>query len=134
MPAHLIAREGPLAGLVLPFEKGTEWIIGRDPDVADLVIEDSTVSRKHARITKTPQGIFLQNLSRVNPVLINGEQQEEKVQLLEGDEVQIGQNLFAFVDDQAEDQNEDQDEDLAEEDERPKKGKKTSKKKSPDYD
>lgn len=121
MPAHLIAREGPLAGLVLPFEEGTEWIIGRDPDVADLVIEDSTVSRKHARITKTSQGIFLQNLSRVNPVLVNGEQREEKVQLLEGDEVQIGQNLFAFIDDK--------------EDEKPsKKGKKTAKKKNPDYD
>lgn len=96
MPAHLIAEEGPLRGLVLNFEEGEDWIIGRDPDIADFVIEDSTVSRKHARITKTPQGIFLQNLSRVNPVLINEEEHAERTLLKEGDRVQIGNHTFLF--------------------------------------
>jgi type III secretion system YscD/HrpQ family protein len=96
MPAHLIAKEGPLAGLVLNFEEGDDWIIGRDPDVADLVVEDSTVSRKHARIVKTPQGFFLQNLSRVNPALVNGEKQETRVLLHEGDLIQIGNHHFVF--------------------------------------
>src|SRR5579863_1783238 len=96
MPAHLIAKEGPLTGLVLNFEEGDDWIIGRDPDVADLVVEDSTVSRKHARIIKTPQGFFLQNLSRVNPAKVNGDSQEKRVLLHEGDTVQIGNHTFAF--------------------------------------
>ena len=60
MPAHLIAEEGPHRGLILNFTEGEDWVIGRDPDVADFVIEDSTVSRQHARITKQPNGLFIQ--------------------------------------------------------------------------
>ena len=126
MPAHLIAKEGPLAGLVLNFEEGDDWIIGRDPDVADLVVEDSTVSRKHARIIKTPQGFFLQNLSRVNPALVNGEKQENRVLLQEGDLIQIGNHRFVFSE-----------KDAAEtEDNPPKKPKKPAKNKKAvgDYD
>ncbi len=96
MPAHLIAEEGPLRGLVLNLEEGDEWIVGRDPDEADFLIEDSTVSRKHARLVRTADGIHLQNLSRVNPVLINDEQPKEQVLLKEGDRVQIGNNVFLF--------------------------------------
>ncbi len=96
MPAHLIVKEGPHRGLILNFEEGEDWVIGRDPDVADFVIEDSTVSRQHARITKQPQGIFLQNLSQTNPVLINGQEHDERVLLQEGDSVQIGHTTFLF--------------------------------------
>ncbi|HEX2583059.1 MAG TPA: type III secretion system inner membrane ring subunit SctD [Chlamydiales bacterium] len=96
MPAHLIAEEGPHRGLVLHFTEGEDWVIGRDPDVADFVIEDSTVSRQHARITKQPQGIFLQNLSHTNPILINGEEPEGRVLLKEGDKIQIGHTVFLF--------------------------------------
>jgi type III secretion system YscD/HrpQ family protein len=115
MPAHLIAQEGPLAGLVLNFEEGTEWIIGRDPDVADLIVEDSTVSRKHVRVIKTAQGLFLQNLSRVNPALVNGEETEDRVLLQDGDRVQIGSQSFVF----------------SESDEKERPAKKTPKKRTP---
>jgi type III secretion system YscD/HrpQ family protein len=96
MPAHLIAKEGPVRGLILHFKEGEEWIVGRDPDEADFVIEDSTVSRKHARLTKTPEGIYCQNLSHTNPTLINNELQEHPVLLKEGDRVQIGNTIFFF--------------------------------------
>lgn len=96
MPAHLIAEEGPHKGLLLDLQEGKEWIVGRDPDASDFVIEDSTVSRKAARLTRTSEGIFVKNLSRVNPVLVNGEEQEESVLLKEGDRVQIGNTPFLY--------------------------------------
>jgi len=46
MPAHFIAEEGPLAGLILNLDRGEEWIIGRDPDEADFVVEDGKISKK----------------------------------------------------------------------------------------
>ncbi len=96
MPAHLFAKQGPFEGLILHFEDGEDWIIGRDPDEADFVLEDSTVSRKHARITKTPDGLVLKNLSRINPTLVNGQMHEDDMLLSEGDEIQIGDTTFLF--------------------------------------
>lgn len=96
MPAHLIAEEGPLRGLILNLEEGEEWIIGRDPDTCDFVIEDSTVSRKHARLTKSAEGIYLKNLSRVNPTLVNDAEYNEPMLLKEGDRIQVGNTVFLF--------------------------------------
>lgn len=96
MPAHLIAEDGPFRGLVLNLEEGSEWVVGRDPDTCDFYLEDSTVSRKHAKITKSPEGILLKNLSRVNPTLVNDEEHAKAVLLKEGDRVQIGGSTFLF--------------------------------------
>lgn len=96
MPAHLIAEEGPYRGLVIHFEESEEWVIGRDPDTCDFVIEDGTVSRKHVRLNKTPEGVYLKNLSRINPTLINDEERTGTVLLNEGDRVQIGNTVFLY--------------------------------------
>jgi type III secretion system YscD/HrpQ family protein len=96
MPAHLIAEEGPLQGLILNLEEGDEWTIGRDPDSVDFLLEDSTVSRKHARVFRTPEGLYFENLSRVNPALVNGEAASTPVVLKQGDRLQIGATLFAY--------------------------------------
>jgi type III secretion system YscD/HrpQ family protein len=96
MPAHLIAEEGPHRGLILDLEVGDEWTIGRDPDTCDLTIEDGTVSRKHARLTKAADGIYLKNLSKVNPTLVNDEEKTEPVRLKEGDRIQVGNTVFLY--------------------------------------
>jgi type III secretion system YscD/HrpQ family protein len=96
MPAHLIAEEGPQRGLILNLEDGAEWTIGRDPDTCDLVVEDGTVSRKHARLNKTSDGVYFKNLSRVNPSLVNDEEQSEPILLKEGDRIQVGNTVFVY--------------------------------------
>lgn len=96
MPAHLVAEQGPLRGLILNLEEGTNWIIGRDPDEADFILEDSTVSRKQAHLFRTEEGIFLENFSKVNPTLINYEEPVGPVLLKEGDKIQVGQTVFFF--------------------------------------
>ena len=96
MSAHLVAKQGPFEGLILQFDEGEDWIIGRDPDEADFVLEDSTVSRKHARITRTESGLTIRNLSRINPTLVNGQTHEDDTWLSEGDEIQIGDTTFLF--------------------------------------
>ncbi len=98
---HLIAQEGPLKGLVLDLEDGEEWIVGRDPDEADLLAEDATVSRKHVRITKSGDEFFLKNISRTSPTLINDEPIQPNVPLRAGDKIKIGENIFVFSDEAA---------------------------------
>jgi type III secretion system YscD/HrpQ family protein len=95
--AYLVAQEGSNAGLSLNLEEGAEWIIGRDPDLCDFFLEDSTVSRKHAILNRVDEGIVLKNLSRINPTLINGEEKNEDTLLKEGDRIQIGHTIFLFT-------------------------------------
>jgi len=97
MAGHLIAEEGPLAGLVIRFEEGEEWLLGRDPDEATILLEDPMVSRKHVICRLTAEGFILENLSSVNPATQNGKVITEPVLLREGDILQIGSTFFRFT-------------------------------------
>ncbi|OGN72304.1 MAG: EscD/YscD/HrpQ family type III secretion system inner membrane ring protein [Chlamydiae bacterium RIFCSPLOWO2_12_FULL_49_12] len=97
MAPFLIGEEGPLSGLTVSFEEGDEWVIGRDPDLARVVLEDPMVSRKHACVRRTDLGYLLDNYSTVNPVTQNGKIVTESVTLKEGDILQIGSTFFRFT-------------------------------------
>jgi type III secretion system YscD/HrpQ family protein len=97
MAGYLIGEEGPLAGLILRFEDGTEWVMGRDPDEVGLVLEDPMVSRKHVICRLTPEGFILENLSAVNPATQNGKIITEPVLLQDGDIIQVGNTYFRFT-------------------------------------
>jgi type III secretion system YscD/HrpQ family protein len=106
MNSYLIAEEGPLAGVTIAFEEeaGTtnEWTLGRDPDTADIVLEDPMVSRRHVTVRLTPEGFILENLSSVNPATQNGMMVAEPVLLKEGDIIQIGSTFFHFTENEPE--------------------------------
>ena len=96
MAGYLIAEEGPLAGLIVRFEEGEEWILGRDADEVSVLLEDPMVSRKHVICRLTAEGYILENLSSVNPATQNGKVITEPVLLREGDILQIGSTFFRF--------------------------------------
>lgn len=96
MNERLVAEEGILKGLVLPFEEGKEWVIGRDPDACQLLLEDPAASRKHLLCKKTPEGISLENLSDSNPVQINDKELVGSYILKSGDTVRIGSGMYRY--------------------------------------
>jgi type III secretion system YscD/HrpQ family protein len=96
MTAKLVAEEGVLKGLVLSLDEGNEWVLGRDPESSQLLIEDPSVSRKHAIFQKNPQGITVENLSSTNPILVNNNEIHTPFLLSQGDTLSIGSNLFRF--------------------------------------
>lgn len=97
MAGFLIGEEGPLTGLILRFVEGEEWVLGRDPDEVDLVLEDPMVSRRHVIARITPEGYVLENLSSVNPATQNGKVITDSVLMREGDIIQIGNTFFRFT-------------------------------------
>jgi type III secretion system YscD/HrpQ family protein len=97
MSGYLIAEEGPLSGLIVRFEEGNEWTLGRDPDESSVILEDPMVSRKHIICKLTPEGFTMENLSFVNPATQNGRVITGSVLLREGDIVQIGSTFFRFT-------------------------------------
>ena len=97
MAGYLVAEEGPLSGLIIRMDEGTEWIIGRDPDVSFQVLEDPMVSRKHLICRLTDEGFIVENLSSTNPASVNGSPITDPMQLQEDDILQIGSTLFRFT-------------------------------------
>lgn len=96
MVAKLVAEEGDLKGLVLSFEEGDSWVIGRDPDQCQLIVEDALASRRHLIAKKTPAGISVENLSSTNPTQINEEKIDKPRLLQNGDMIKIGNESFRY--------------------------------------
>ncbi|MCI5052811.1 MAG: type III secretion system inner membrane ring subunit SctD [Simkaniaceae bacterium] len=97
MASYLISEDGPLTGLKITLDEGNEWVLGRDPDQSDHVLEDPMVSRLHVIVRREDDGVFLENLSSTNPASVNGETVTEPIQLHENDAVQIGGSTFRYT-------------------------------------
>lgn len=63
--------------------------LGRSPD-ADLVLDDDTVSRRHAVLRGDRDGIQIEDLGSSNGTAINGNQMVGALSLLDGDLVSFG--------------------------------------------
>lgn len=73
-------------------------IIGKNHETADEVIEDESVSRRHAFITRQEGHYYLEDLNSLNGTFLNGERlgYKEKVCLRENDMIGIGGKTFCF--------------------------------------
>lgn len=72
-------------------------VIGRRADL-DIVLNDSSVSRAHARLESAPGGVSLIDLGSTNGTLVNGRRVGRgRVLLGAGDRVQIGSILLVFL-------------------------------------
>lgn len=74
------------------------YTIGKRKEESDLVLEDFSVSRMHARISKEAEGMFLEDLNSTNGTFKNGVRLEpyEKKRLEEGDEIKIGKIVLLY--------------------------------------
>jgi DNA-binding winged helix-turn-helix (wHTH) protein len=94
----LIAQNGPLKGQRWTLNK--PLLVGRET-TCEIVVADRMVSRFHARITPTPEGMLLEDLDSKNGTHRNGDPVIGQVLLQDGDTVQIAlaqQFLFLMSD------------------------------------
>ena len=70
-------------------------LIGRT-DQGDIVINDSSVSRKHASIESRDGRFLLQDLKSTNGTFVNGESIDVHV-LNHGDKIRIGRTVLQFL-------------------------------------
>lgn len=94
----LVAQEGPLKGQRWPMSRTV--VIGREA-TCEIVIPDRQISRFHARLTVTPEGIILEDLGSKNGTHHNGNLLSAPVMLQDGDKVQISyvQEFLFFTSD-----------------------------------
>ena len=89
----LIMIEGDFIGEIYPVDKSL-MIIGRGDD-ADVVISDSSISRRHAKIERTGDEYVVVDLGSTNGVLVSGKKTKEK-KLKDGDKIQLGRVVMRF--------------------------------------
>lgn len=78
--------------VVLQLECPSEHIIGRENELSEYLESKQFVSRKHAKLTSTREGLFLQNLSKANGTYVNNEKIDDNIayKVCVGDEIGLG--------------------------------------------
>ena len=89
----VVGVAGPLAGSVFSLDAGV-LTIGRNPDAGIPIVQDSGVSRNHAQFYMQGDQTFIVDLGSSNGTLANGIRLSGPMQLLNGDVIAIGQNVF----------------------------------------
>lgn len=89
---QLVVHAGPLAGKGYPI-RGESLTFGRDPN-NDITLDDSQVSRYHARLLIHGDQIVLEDLGSTNGTLVNGKPISEQHILQPADIISIGTSVF----------------------------------------
>ena len=91
----LVVKRGPNAGsrFVLGAESTT---IGRHPD-SDVFLDDVTVSRRHAEVSRDGNQTSVRDVGSLNGTYLNRERIEDHAALHHGDELQVGKFRLVFL-------------------------------------
>ena len=76
------------------FAIGQEITIGRAPNCTIMIPDDSYVSQLHARLYRTGDGVFVEDLGSTNGSYVNGGRIAAAHQIGKGDRIQIGSTIM----------------------------------------
>ncbi len=96
--ATLTMMTGPDAGQVFALDRD-ECVVGRDFDV-HVRLEDTSVSRRHARLTRRGGAFIVEDMGSTNGTYVGGQKITSR-ELASGDRIQVGARLtlrFAMTD------------------------------------
>lgn len=94
--ANLMVQGGPNSGQAIPLA-GRPITMGRRPD-NDVVVDDDTVSRRHALIIESPDGYVLRDLTSTNGTFVNKKKVGAIEHLLKhGDTIRLAGSQSTFV-------------------------------------
>ncbi|MCB1135748.1 MAG: type III secretion system inner membrane ring subunit SctD, partial [Chlamydiia bacterium] len=90
---------GPNSGAEFSMHSDGSSIIGTDPEAADIVLHDVSISRQHARLSVNKQDqLVIEDLKSRNGVLVNDELIEAPTVLSSNSLVTVGTTTFMIVD------------------------------------
>jgi serine phosphatase RsbU (regulator of sigma subunit) len=72
-----------------------EMVVGRD-QFCDIVLRNHTVSRRHARIVRSADGYFIEDLSSLNGTYLNGRRLEGRTAIKDQDKIHIYEVVTVF--------------------------------------
>lgn len=93
-PPHMVATLTSDDGTMHPLLEEEETI-GRTP-ANSIALRDPSVSARHARVVRTPEGFLIEDVGSRNGTYINSEKVAEKRLLVDGDLVRLGKIILTF--------------------------------------
>src|SRR3989344_1326615 len=75
---------------------GAKMIMGRDP-MADIQVNDNSVSRQHAILSKTESGVTIEDCGSRNGTFINDIKLEGKITLTKEDMIKVGTTIMKYI-------------------------------------
>ena len=81
--------------LVVDIPAGFDQVLGRDAS-ADITVPDPAVSRRHARIHRGADAVWMEDLGSTNGTYVNGDRLTVPYRLRDGDEVKLGNTQAIF--------------------------------------
>jgi pSer/pThr/pTyr-binding forkhead associated (FHA) protein len=94
MNARLLVLSGFEVGTFMPING--ETLIGR-LDTCQIRPAHPTVSRKHCRIFSEEDKFFVEDLGSMNGTTVNGSKIQSKIELKDGDSINVATVEFRFV-------------------------------------
>src|ERR1700680_2696443 len=93
--ASLTVLKGSNSSQRIKLEEGDEFIMGRAPE-CQVHIPNNAVSRQHAKIIRSANGFFIEDMKSRNGTLVNNQPVEQRVQWKDNDKIKVCDWLFAF--------------------------------------
>ncbi len=95
IPGELIVSGGPNAGGRFEVQ-GSLMTIGRD-SACEVVIPDSSISRRHAQLVRQESGLYVHDLGSRNGTAVNGQRLSAPHRLEDGDTLTVGNIPLRYV-------------------------------------
>ena len=92
IPTRVVVADGPSAGQAVPLDGGPV-LIGRGPD-ATIRLDDDYVSTRHARIGRTADTCYVEDLGSTNGTYIGSQRITQATALQLGSRVRVGKTTL----------------------------------------
>src|SRR3954447_15325036 len=92
IPTRVVVTDGPSAGETVPLDSGPV-LIGRGPD-ATIRLDDDYVSTRHARIGRTADTCYVEDLGSTNGTYIGSQRITQATALQTGSRVRVGKTTL----------------------------------------
>ncbi len=90
---------GPNTGAEFGLQANHTYIVGKDPNSCDVIFQDLSVSRQHAKLhVNEEENVTIEDLKSRNGTYLNGMKIEENTIISSQDMVALGTTSFLFID------------------------------------
>lgn len=91
----LVIRQGPRVGQQFGLGMSSPNVIGRDPNKADIIIDEDSVSREHARVRFENGQFILYDMASTGGTYVNGNMVQRQM-LYDDDKIRLGRVEMTF--------------------------------------